>query len=117
VLDWEKHTNARRYWGHPEAKAIRRTDYSCELEDVKEIILKNLDHAGVDPLDLAMEISALWLLHTQSRGLVKSDLHLEYLMGGQLIRFIRCVERTKGPASGLWALCTAECWGSFGYNL
>jgi len=30
VLDWEKHTNARRYWGHPEAKAIIRIQLGHE---------------------------------------------------------------------------------------
>jgi hypothetical protein len=43
-----------------------------------------------------MEMAALWLLHSQSRGLVKSDLHLKYVMGSRLIRYIRYAGRTRG---------------------
>ena len=126
-----KHRNAKRYWGHPEAKAIRRRDYSCEMEDVINIIELNPDHpgikrgidffqgfledaangsrlvpcpeliarlhvAGVRPLDILTEMAALWLLHDQQGGLIKSDLHLYHLMGSRLIRFIRYPGRTRG---------------------
>lgn len=127
-----KHRESKRYWGHPEAKAIRRkTDYWWQVEAVKEIIEMNMDHPGVQkgieffetymkmaangsrsvpcpeliarlydaavkPLDLLIEMAALWLLHDQTRGLIKSDLHLYHLMGSKLIRFIRYDGRTRG---------------------
>jgi hypothetical protein len=66
-------------------------------------LIARLYDAAVRPLDLLIEMAALWLLNDQTRGLVKSDLHLYHLMGSKLIRFIRYDGSDKRhPAFCLW---------------
>ncbi|RJO61701.1 hypothetical protein C4544_01995 [candidate division WS5 bacterium] len=127
----KNHAYQRRYWGHPEAHRIRKSDYSVESDQVRAIIMRNIDHpginlgiefferwlkrasqrsphvpcpelisrlhdAGVSPVDLLVEMAALWVLGYQDRGLVKSDLHLTYLLGSKLIRFVPYPVNLKG---------------------
>jgi hypothetical protein len=61
-----------------------------------ELIGRLHGNVGVKPLDILIEMAALWLLNDQTRGLIKSDLHLYHLMGSKLIRFVRHDGRTRG---------------------
>jgi len=59
-------------------------------------LIARLHDAGLNPVEILIEMAALWLLHDQQKGLIKSDLHLYHLMGSRLIRFIRYPGRTRG---------------------